>query len=277
VRGVGRAVALATAMVLLAVAVAVVVIVALYRHVAPEAECVVALPSDANVGGEFTFTPEQMSNAATIAGVGMKMNLPPHAITVALATALQESKLRNLDGGDRDSVGLFQQRPSQGWGTTDELQNPVFAATAFYQKLMEQPDWVSMPVTAAAQAVQRSDTPDAYAQWETQARAAAAALSGQYPAVLTCRNLAVRASTVELADAAQEQLGTSQLSGPQPPDRGWAMSSWLVSHALDYGIDQVSFAGQTWTAKSGAWTADSAAGTDLSLHQLAAATNASGN
>lgn len=266
-RGFGRTVALAAAMVLLAVAVAVAVIVALYRHIAPEAECVVALPSDAGVSGEFIFTPEQMANAATIAGVGMKLGLPPHAVTVALATALQESKLHNLDTGDRDSVGLFQQRPSQGWGTPDELQNPVFAATAFYQKLVEQPDWVSMPVTAAAQAVQRSDTPDAYAQWETQARVAAAALSGQYPAVLTCRNLPVRPSTVELADAAQEQLGTSQLSGPQPPDRGWAISSWLVSHALDYGVDQVSFAGKIWTARSGSWTTDSAAGPDLSLHQ----------
>jgi hypothetical protein len=191
---------------------------------------------------------------------------------------LQESKLRDLDSGDRDSVGLFQQRPSQGWGTPDELRDPVFAATAFYQKLMEQPEWVSMPVTAAAQAVQRSGAPDAYAQWEPQARAAAAALSGQYPAALTCRNLAVKPSAANVGDVASEQLGTSRLSGPQPSDRGWAMSSWLVSHALDFGIDQVSFAGRTWTARSGAWTADPAAGTALSLHQLVAApTTAPGN
>jgi hypothetical protein len=267
VRGVGRAVALAAMLVVAAVAVGVVVTVVLYRHIAPEAECVVSLPADSGASGEFIFTPEQMGNAATIAGVGSKLGLPAHAVTIALATALQESKLRNLGGGDRDSVGLFQQRPSQGWGAPEQLQDPVYAATAFYQKLMSEPDWVSMPVTVAAQAVQRSAAPQAYAQWEPQARAAAAALSGQYPAALTCRHLVVGPSTVVLADAAATQLGDAQLGGAHPVDRGWAISSWLVAHALDYGLDRVSFAGRTWTADSGVWSSDSAVGQDLSLHQ----------
>jgi len=270
VRGCGRTLALALALVVVAVAVGVAVTVVLYRHVAPEAECVVTSPDTDNSSEDFTFTPEQMSNAATIAAVGSKLGLPAHAVTVALATALQESKLHDLEGGDRDSIGLFQQRPSQGWGTPQELQDPVFAATAFYQNLIEERNWISMPVTDAAQAVQRSDTPDAYTQWEPQASAAAAALSGQFPAALTCRNIPVGPPTTDLVTTAVAELGTSRLSGPQSVDRGWAICGWLVSHAVEFGVDKVSFAGRSWTVKSGGWFTDGSAGADLFLHQVPA-------
>ncbi|WP_425426495.1 hypothetical protein [Amycolatopsis australiensis] len=244
----------------------IVVAVVLTRSPVRTPGCTVALPGQ----GAYTFTPEQANNAATIAAVGTKLGLPPHAATVALATALQESKLRNLEGGDRDSVGLFQQRPSQGWGTVAQLRDPVYAATAFYEKLDKLPGWEAMPITEAAQAIQRSGVPGAYAQWEPQSRALAAAFTGQVPAALTCRNLTL-AAPADVAAAATGELGTARLSGAHPAGEGWTYASWLVGRAEALGVDKVSFAGQTWTAESGAWAQDSAAGADLSLHQAPAA------
>src|SRR5579863_2836609 len=120
-------------------------------HKKVTAACTIAPTS----GARFELAPDQGQNAAIIAAVGRKMGLPDHAATVALATALQESQLRNLPYGDLDSVGLFQQRPSQGWGTRQQLLDPVYAATAFYTRLTQIPGWQSMSVTDAAQAVQQ--------------------------------------------------------------------------------------------------------------------------
>jgi cell wall-associated NlpC family hydrolase len=112
------------------------------------------------------LSPEQRQNAETIIGVAKGMNLPPRAWLVGLATAMQESGLRNLGYGDRDSLGLFQQRPSQGWGNPAQVTNPVYASTKFFEHLVTVPGWAQLPVTQAAQAVQRSAFPDAYARWE---------------------------------------------------------------------------------------------------------------
>ena len=107
---------------------------------------------------------EQLANARTIVSVGAERRIPPRGQVIALATAMQESTLRNLAGGDRDSIGLFQQRPSQGWGTPAQISNPVYAAGKFYDKLATISGWQSMPLTEAAQAVQGSAYPDAYAK-----------------------------------------------------------------------------------------------------------------
>jgi hypothetical protein len=269
VRGCGVRAAI-VAVVLVLAAVIVVVVVLNRKGGVTTPGCTVALPQGANAAAatQFTLQPDQMGSAATIAAVGMQRGLPGHAVTIALATALQESKLRNLPGGDRDSIGLFQQRPSQGWGTPAQLQDPVYASTAFYEKLVKLDNWETLPITEVAQSVQRSGAPDAYAQWEPEARAAASALTGEYPAAMTCRNLTVGLPTVNLVTTAEAELGTAKLSGPHPAAQGWAISSWLIARATPLGIDKVSFAGQTWTADSGAWTADSAAGPDLSLHQV---------
>ena len=127
----------------------------------------------------------QMEHAATIVRVGQKMGLPPRAYVVALATALQESYLRNLanpaypesyhyphdgSGYDHDSVGLFQQRPSMGWGTVAQIMDPEYAARAFYEQLRRVPGWEDMPITVAAQTVQVSAFPDHYAKHEPLAR-----------------------------------------------------------------------------------------------------------
>ncbi|MFD5449686.1 heavy metal transporter [Streptomyces sp. NPDC003470] len=135
----------------------------------------------------YEFTPEQAVNAATITAVGTARELPERAVTIALATALQESALRNIDYGDRDSLGLFQQRPSQGWGTTKEIMDPAYSAGMFYDHLVKVPDYPRLPLTVAAQRVQRSGFPDAYAKHEPDAELLAAALTGRSAATLTCQ------------------------------------------------------------------------------------------
>lgn len=131
---------------------------------------------------------EQSENAALIAAISVRRGLPPRAATIALATAMQESKLRNIEHGDRDSLGLFQQRPSQGWGTEAEILDPVYSANAFYDALVQVEGYTELPITEAAQAVQRSAFPDGYAQHEDDARALASALTGETGGgAFTCR------------------------------------------------------------------------------------------
>ncbi|MEU6097333.1 heavy metal transporter [Streptomyces sp. NPDC047079] len=138
-------------------------------------------------GASYQFTPEQAVNAATISAVGTTRGLPERAVTIALATALQESGLRNIEHGDRDSLGLFQQRPSQGWGTEKQIMDPTYAATMFYDHLAKVPDYTGLPLTVAAQRVQRSGYPEAYAKHESDAALLAAALTGRSAATLTCQ------------------------------------------------------------------------------------------
>lgn len=115
------------------------------------------------------FAGDQLANATVIVGVGKSMGVPERGWVIAVATAMQESSLHNDTSGDRDSVGLFQQRPSQGWGTAQQIEVPSYAATQFYDHLVQVPNWESLPLTVAAQDVQRSATPDAYAKWEQDA------------------------------------------------------------------------------------------------------------
>ncbi len=123
-----------------------------------------------------TLGGDQWANARTIAQVGYDRGLPERAVVIALATAMQESTLHNLDHGDRDSLGLFQQRPSQGWGTPEQVQDPVYAAGRFYDGLVRVPGWDTMRLTDAAQTVQRSGFPELYQQHEPLAVALVEAL-----------------------------------------------------------------------------------------------------
>ncbi|WP_079141666.1 heavy metal transporter [Streptomyces sp. LUP30] len=137
-------------------------------------------------GATYEFSPEQAVNAATIAAVGTDRAMPERAVAIALATAIQESGLRNLAHGDRDSLGLFQQRPSQGWGTEQQVTDPAYAADVFYKHLAKVHDYAELPLTVAAQRVQRSGYPEAYAKHEQDAVLLAAALTGTSAATLTC-------------------------------------------------------------------------------------------
>lgn len=137
-----------------------------------------------SASGVTTLTAEQEGNARIIIQVGREQGVPDYGIIIALATAMQESSLRNIDYGDRDSVGLFQQRTSTGWGTIADIMNPYHSAYLFYQGrsgytrgLLDISGWQSMALTVAAQKVQVSAYPDAYAKWETSARAWFAALA----------------------------------------------------------------------------------------------------
>jgi hypothetical protein len=136
-----------------------------------------AAPGGAPVN-TLNLTTAQLGNAQIIAQVGIEMDVPMPGETIAIATALQESDLQNLDYGDRDSLGLFQQRPSQGWGTPSQILNPSYAAKQFYTRLLQVPGWRSMPTTEAAQAVQRSAYPAAYAKWQNEAQTLAAEFTG---------------------------------------------------------------------------------------------------
>ncbi|MEU9476856.1 heavy metal transporter [Streptomyces sp. NPDC048191] len=188
--------------------------------------------ADDGTGTAYEFTPEQAVNAATIAAVGTGRGMPERAVAIALATALQESGLRNIEHGDRDSLGLFQQRPSQGWGTERQIMDPAYAAGIFYAHLAKVPDYADLPLTRAAQEVQRSGYPEAYAKHEPDATLLAAALTGRAAATLTCDGRpdgtatttgpdAVRAALVRDfgRDALQEtgaQVGGTPVPSPSP-------------------------------------------------------------
>lgn len=137
-------------------------------------------------GHTVEISGEQAENASLIAALAIRRGLPARAASIALATAFQESKLRNIDYGDRDSVGLFQQRPSQGWGTRKQLLDREYATNAFYDELQKVDGYESMEITVAAQRVQRSAFPGAYADHEADGRALASALTGQSHEAFTC-------------------------------------------------------------------------------------------
>ncbi|QIN94592.1 tail length tape measure protein [Streptomyces phage Muntaha] len=130
-----------------------------------------AIAGAAGKYGNVFLSGEQLQNAATIIGVGKGMGATQRDLIIAIMTAMQESTLRNLDYGDRDSLGLFQQRPSMGWGTAEQIRTPSYAAKKFFEGLLRVKNRADMPMTLAAQAVQRSAYPYAYAKWEDMARA----------------------------------------------------------------------------------------------------------
>lgn len=202
-----------------------------------------------------SLTPEQAANAATISMVTVQRGLPPKAATVALATAIQESKLRNLTYGDADSLGLFQQRPSQGWGTPEQVTDPIYATNAFLDALEAVPDWSDWVVTEIAQEVQRSRYPDAYADHEGEARVLASGLVGQTPAAVACHldDTDAAGSAQQVLDKAGRTFSgqgsadgdtvTLRASGV---DEAWAVASWAVAHAEVEHIVRVQVADRAW-------------------------------
>ncbi|MFE7902691.1 heavy metal transporter [Streptomyces sp. NPDC057424] len=212
-------------------------------------------------GASYEFSPEQAVNAATITAVGTARGLPERAVTIALATALQESTLRNIDYGDRDSLGLFQQRPSQGWGTPKEIMDPAYSAGEFYDHLVKVPGYTRLPLTVAAQRVQRSGFPQAYAKHEPDAALLAAALTGQSAATLTCegRPAATRASGPDgvraalvrdfgrdVLEPAGAEVGGSSTATPTPtPSPGGTGGSGERTVTLPVSADTSGAAGRS--------------------------------
>lgn len=209
----------------------------------------------------------QAGIASTIAGVAAKRELPKKAVTIAYAAALQESKLSNLNYGDRDSVGIFQQRPSQGWGTARQIENPVYATDRFFSALANVPGYLRMPVYKAAQAVQRSADGYAYGQYALEAADLATAFSGAQPHAFSCYYAdsvgkprlaaATRALGSDFGDLRSGALSDPAMSvRVKRSSEGWAVAAWLISHASSYGINTVRYDGYVWVARhgSGEWT-----------------------
>ncbi|MDT0302323.1 hypothetical protein [Streptomonospora wellingtoniae] len=209
-------------------------------------------------GDTDSLEPAQAANAATIAGVALRRDLPRQAVVIAYATVWQESKFYNVEYGDRDSLGLFQQRPSQEWGDPEQLMDPVYASGAFYDKLTEIDGYADMPVYEAAQAVQRSADGFAYDQHEPVSRQMAEAFTGASGPEVACV-LPDGAGEADL-DAAREEMVRVFGEDPAaiPPggsyetgDLGWTMAQWAVASAQEYGISSVTYQDQRWRAAAG--------------------------
>lgn len=217
-------------------------------------------------GQPVALSPGQAGIAATIAGVASRMHMPERAVAIAYATAWQESKLSNLSYGTMDSVGVFQQRPSQGWGTAREIENPVYATTKFLAALAQVPHYRRLPIYQAAQDVQRSADGAAYGQYAITGTDMAAAFTGAVPHGVWCsygsgvgrpRLAAARTAL----DGAFGRLGVRLSADPggevavSSTRRGWAIASWLVANASSYGITSVRYDGYQWRARGqGKWT-----------------------
>jgi hypothetical protein len=229
----------------------------------------------------------QAADAATVAAVAVRDRLPARALTIAYATAFQESKLENLSYGDRDSVGIFQQRPSQGWGSADQLKDPAYASRKFFGALVKVPNYTKIPVSEAAQAVQRSADGSAYEQY-AQTGAQLAADFTTRPHAVTCwyspsaqaadQNISLKLNLHGAAAELDAVFGTPKQGGPltgitrirsgaadlitTAPGAGWTVANWLVAHASSYGITKVSYAGYQWKAQlsESSWQSDPSPG-----------------
>lgn len=253
-------------------------------------ECTV--PGDGAAVANLELSAVQLQHASTINAVGIARGLPERARVIALATAWQESTMRNIDFGDRDSLGLFQQRPSQGWGEPEQIMDPVYSSGRFYDALVDVQGWEDLPLTEAAQEVQYSGFPDAYAKWEDEAQTLARALGGGSEPDLGCRagsaaptSAAPTRKKVPGTDDASPALGAvlaaanAELGGLQvisvsddgrtatvlaklanydAPRAARILAAWTVSRTIGGNVQQVGVQGRTWAEH--AWAASDPAG-----------------
>ena len=206
----------------------------------------------ATVGGTTaSLEPDQARNAAIIAGVAASRDLVPRAVSIGLATAMQESALRNLDYGDLDSLGLFQQRPSMGWGTVEQVMDPVYAAGKFFEVMVTVDDWQTADIGSVAQAVQRSGYPDAYDQHVPDARTLASALSGETPEAWSC---IVPAGSAPDPDRLQQGLTTAYgnaLQAVVTPAAGGKPAALTITTASEAVAWSVAAYAQSWASETG--------------------------
>ncbi|GAA2727006.1 hypothetical protein [Cellulomonas aerilata] len=229
-------------------------------------------------GTPWHLSPTQSDNAALVVAATVRRGMPARAATIGIATALQESRLVNIDYGDRDSVGLFQQRPSQGWGTVEQIMDPVYSTGAFYDVLAEVDGYEGLEITDAAQRVQRSGFPEAYAQHEVRARAWASGLTGYSPATVTCALAPAEGpgSPDALLDRAARDFGalpgtvaddgavvldaTALPAGDGEPARlAWAVAQWSVAVADGQSVRSVTVEDRTWTRGQEGWASSGTA------------------
>ncbi|MBV9593077.1 MAG: hypothetical protein JO147_04675 [Actinobacteria bacterium] len=213
--------------------------------------------------GDYTTDTDQAAVASTMVGVVLQRGLPERAAVLVLAAGLQESKLRNLASGDgdRDSVGVLQQRPSQGWGTVEQLSDVHYATGKFLDALVKVPSWQTIPLADAVQAVQISADGSAYARHEPEAQALADALTGSRPAGLSCSfgTPTLVAGVDKVASQVSTDLPinapTISASDVSVPGASWATAAWFVANADRLGIETVRFAAREWSRSHG-WRTD---------------------
>jgi hypothetical protein len=208
----------------------------------------------------YDLDTSQAAVASTMVGVVTKRQLPERAAVLVLAAALQESKLRNLalGQGDRDSVGVLQQRPSQGWGTEQQLHDLRFATGAFLDALLSKvPNWQHEDLAAAIQAVQISADGSAYAPHEAEAQALAHAFTGRLQAGITC-SFSKPSQVAPVASVATQVVRDLPVNTPtttpstvRVPGAAWQTAAWFVANADRLGIDKVAYAGKQWTRANG--------------------------
>ncbi len=199
-------------------------------------------------GRSVVLNLDQARYTSIIVGVSVRRGLPARAATIAMATVYQETDIRNLDYGDRDSVGLFQQRPSQGWGTVDQIMDPYYSTGKFYDALVKIDGWRGGDITEMAQRVQRSGFPDAYRDHEADARVLASVFTGNSPAGLTCLERSgtagdaagLRSALVKTLGRAEiETTGTTLLISAGSAKEAWAYATFAVANSGRYGTTQV--------------------------------------
>lgn len=200
---------------------------------------------------------EQAINVSIIVGEALRRELPARAATIALTTAYQESNLYNLDYGDRDSLGLFQQRPSQGWGSEEQIMDPWYSAGAFYDALVKIQDWQMSDINDTAQEVQRSNHPQAYRKHEPQARIWASALTGYSPMSVSCLDRTENPANPDeltqhltriFGDNIQITTNESYLVEVAAPDEttGWALAQLSQLWSRDAGITAIRYGANSW-------------------------------
>ena len=198
---------------------------------------------------------DQAHFASIIAGVSVRRGLPPRAASIAIATAYQETGIRNLDHGDSDSVGLFQQRPSRGWGTKQQVMDPYYATGKFYDALVKIDGWETGDINDVAQQVQRSGYPEAYRDHEADARVLASALTGQSPAGFSCLDRSGTPGDVKaLRSSLQRTFGKVDYSAEgsvitiraRGEKRAWAYAHYAVANAKYYGVTTVKIRNRLW-------------------------------
>lgn len=223
-------------------------------------------------GVTVSLDTEQARYASYITAVSVQRDLPARAATIALATVYQESRMRNIDYGDRDSLGLFQQRPSQGWGTEAEVMDPEHATARFYDALVQVEGYLEMEVTVAAQAVQRSGFPDAYARHERSSRALASAFTGHSVEAVDCTGGEAGQGTAQaVADDLDFAFGDLVEASPDVAQltvqaiderRAWAVAHYAVANAQRLGVSAVDVDGRRWSGDG--WSEEGSA-TDGSI------------
>ena len=216
--------------------------------------------------GSYTTDTAQASVAATMVGVTLQRELPERAALLVLMAGLQESKLRNIPAGqgDLDSVGVLQQRPSQGWGTVEQLSDVATATGKFLDAVVNVADWQTADPATVIQEVQISADGSAYIKHEAKAQAIADALTGAQPRGVSCTfdepDRVATAAAVATLVAGELPIAppTTTTDSVTVPGAGWATTAWFVSNANRLGIESVSYSGHHWSRTKG-WKTDSSA------------------